>query len=84
MGGVRQRASGAGEAPQQGGGNDGDSSDSLNVQSNRRTNRRPAETEHRGVTLLGTADATLDLHQLTQVRILSAVQQLLQGLTHRK
>lgn len=83
-GGMGQRASRAGEAPQQSGGNDGHSPDSLNIQSNGRTNGRPAEAEHRGVRLLRTADATPDLHELTQVRMLSAVQQLLQGLTHRR
>lgn len=81
--GVGRRSSRAGQTPQQSGGNDGDSSDSLDVQSHRGTNGGPAETEHSGVTLLGADDTTLDLHQLTQIQILSAGQQLLQRLTRK-
>lgn len=78
-----QRAGRAGEAPQQGGGDDGDSRDGLNVQPHGRTNRRPAEAEDAGVRLLGADDTTPDLHQLTQVQVWSAAQQLLQRLTQK-
>lgn len=81
-GGVLRRSSHAGQAPQEGGGDDGNGSDRLDVHADGRTDGRPAEDERYRIRLLRTNDPTSDLQQLRQVQSLSAAHRVMQHLRH--
>lgn len=78
-----RRAAHAGQAPQQGGGDDGDGSDRLDVHAGGGTDGGPAEAQRRGVGGLGDEQASSDLQEVRQIQNLSAAQDLLQSLTER-
>lgn len=83
MAGVWQWSVHTGQTSQQSSGNDGNSSDWLDIQANGRTDGRPAEIEHCWVRLLTANDTTSDPYHLTQIQSLSPAQHLLQWLTQR-
>lgn len=76
-GGARRRPVDGGQTPQQRGGDDGNGSDRLDVHTDGQADGRPAEAEHCSVSLPGAGDVTSDLHQLRQIRGLSAAHALL-------
>lgn len=75
-----QRAAHAGQAPQQGGGDDGDGSDRLDVHAGGGTDGGPAEAQRRGVSRLGDEQSSSDLQEVRQIQNLSAAHKLLQSL----